>query len=190
MAILTFRVEFFLGSGTRTRAEQVCLCQILTMGWLDLQRSEGSTRDGEQKEAPRIGRNSQRLFGLPRCRSLFLRRRRRGSRLLGRCLRCGGSTGQHGTAESGSSRGHDCERERSDHEDDCGPCGRFGKRVGRRTGPKGSLAALPAESGRDIGALAALQQHNRDQKQTNGDVYDSDQYNHALPFQPARATRR
>jgi len=77
-------------------------------------------------------------------------------------------------------RSENRERDRSHHKDDSRPrsCARQSR--GRAARSEGGLAAHATESRRNVAALAALQQHNDDEKQTNRDVNDRNQYDHEL----------
>ena len=65
-----------------------------------------------------------------------------------------------------------------DHEDDGRPGCSFGQNSCGGAASEGSLAAHAAESGRDIAALPALQQHYDNEKSTDNDVDDGNQNNH------------
>src|SRR5205807_7367447 len=58
------------------------------------------------------------------------------------------------------------------HEENGRNRSRFGESRGRAARAKRGLTALPAEGCRDVSGLAALQQNDDDQKQTNDDVDD------------------
>ena len=68
--------------------------------------------------------------------------------------------------------------DRRDHERHRRPCGSAGQGAGRSPWPKGGLAPLSAERGRNVAALAALQQHNHDDEKTDQDVDSGDDVDH------------
>ncbi len=72
------------------------------------------------------------------------------------------------------------ERDRRQHEENGRNRGRPGERRGGTPRAERGLAALSAEGRRNVPGLAALQQNNDDQKQTNNDVDDGDQDNHGF----------
>src|SRR5258708_39892876 len=92
------------------------------------------------------------------------------------------------TLEHGSrscvSGGVNRQRDRCDHECDRRPCGGFGKCTGRTARAEGGLAALSAECGGDIAALAALQQNHDDDEETNQNVDDGNEIDHIVKFFP------
>src|SRR5215813_10808473 len=59
---------------------------------------------------------------------------------------------------------------RCQHKRHCGPGCRLRKRAGRTARSKCRLATLAAECGRNVTALAALQQYNHDDEKTNNNV--------------------
>ena len=59
------------------------------------------------------------------------------------------------------------------HENDGRPSRRLGQHGGRTARSESRLAALTAEGGSDVAALAALQQYDANQKETNNDVNNS-----------------
>ncbi len=75
-------------------------------------------------------------------------------------------------------RGKYRQRDRGEHEDDGRPRGGLGEHRRGRAASESGLAAHSAESGSNIAALAALQQHDDDEEGTDDDVNDGDQRNH------------
>ena len=71
----------------------------------------------------------------------------------------------------------DRQSNRSHHERHRRPSRRFGERTGGSAGPKRCLTALSSEGGGDVAALAALQQHDHDNEETDHDMDSSDQIN-------------
>lgn len=73
------------------------------------------------------------------------------------------------------------QRDRGNHEGNRRPGGCSGERTGRSPWSESGLAALPAKRGGDIAGIAALQQDNDDDEETNQDVNCNDQtVNHNL----------
>ena len=70
------------------------------------------------------------------------------------------------------------QRDGSDHECHSRPRRGFGKGTGRSARAERGLASLSAERSGDIAALAALQQHNHDDEETDQNVNSGDQVNH------------
>src|ERR1700678_3010443 len=108
---------------------------------------------------------------------LFLRRiswRRCGRLSLGRSRFL---TLQHG-ARPAVLDGIDGERDRRKHEQHGGDRRSLRQGRSRTARPKRRLATLPAESGRNIASLAALQQDNNDEEQAHNYMNDGDENNH------------
>jgi len=108
-------------------------------------------------------------------RTLTLGRGRRGSR----CLLCwsGLHVAQHRSAAVRAASSQDRERNRRQHEGDGRVSGRAAKHRTGGTSAKCSLAAGASKSGRDVGALTVLEQHDDDQESANQNVNDGDQNN-------------
>src|SRR6202012_4128929 len=70
----------------------------------------------------------------------------------------------------------------SDGDDDGGPGGHAGEQIGGTAGTERSLRSLAAEGAGEIGALALLQQDNRDHKERDDDVNDDEKDDHATAF--------
>jgi len=77
-------------------------------------------------------------------------------------------------------RGVDGERHRGQHEENGRDGGCLGERRGCAPRPEGRLTALSAECSRNISSLAALEQHNNNQKQADENVDDGDEYDHEI----------
>ena len=118
---------------------------------------------------------------------LFLRRRwlrcRRSWR-LGRCCRlrrrwCRLDARQNRVRRRHSAATHrkDRQSDRCDHEENSRPGGCLGKSGGCAARTECGLAAHATESSGDIAALAALEQHHDNQKETDQDVHGVDQTN-------------
>lgn len=69
-----------------------------------------------------------------------------------------------------------------DHESHRRPGRGFGERAGRAAGTERCLATLAAESRGNIATLAALQENNDDDEETNEYVDGRNQVNHKLIF--------
>jgi len=77
-------------------------------------------------------------------------------------------------------RSRNGERNRGHQKDDGRPGGGFGENRRGTAWSEGGLAAHASEGRGDVTALAALQQNHDNQKQTNCDVDDRNQYDHEL----------
>jgi len=111
-------------------------------------------------------------------RGLRSRRRWCGS-WLGGLRRCLLYSRQNGTRSrcAAPPHGNNRQRNRGHHEKDRRPGGCSGKRGGGSPRTERRLAPHTAERGRDITALAALQQHHDDQEEAHNNVYRVDQAN-------------
>ncbi len=69
-----------------------------------------------------------------------------------------------------------------DHEQDGRPSSSFRKGAGGSAGAECGLATLASEGGRDITALAALQQHDHNDEETDQKVNSGDKINHGFSF--------
>jgi len=87
-------------------------------------------------------------------------------------------------------RSENRERDRSHHKYDGRPCGCPRQRRRRAARSEGGLAAHATEGRGNVAALAALQQHYDDEKQTNRDVNDRNQYDHELNNSSSGILRR
>ena len=70
----------------------------------------------------------------------------------------------------------------SDHERHRGPRGGPGKGAGRSSRAERGLASLSAESRGNVAALAALQQYDHDDEETDQDVNSGGDVNHKFRF--------
>lgn len=88
------------------------------------------------------------------------------------------------------SAGIDRQGDGRDHERNCGPGSGSRKGAGRSPRAERGLASLPAESRGNVAALAALQQHDHDDEETNQDVNSGDEVNHKFGFSLSSTANR
>ncbi len=139
-------------------------------------RAEPCLRKRRNCEPVRLFRRRSRVRG----RRLSGRSRRRHRTLL--LLRAGRLHAlQYGSA-SRVPRGVNRERDGGDHKDHRRPCGRLLQQAGRTPRAERRLAAHAAESRGDVSRLAALQQHDDDDKETNNYVKNCDDANNHCRF--------
>jgi hypothetical protein len=124
------------------------------------------------------GRQSRRKLFRSWWRRRWLRRRTL-LRGCGRSCRLARGALENRSANAARvSRRHDRKRERSQHENDYSAGRRTRESGCSATRSEGALAAGSAECSGEIGVLAALQQHNDDEKNADNDVDCSENVDH------------
>ena len=106
--------------------------------------------------------------------------------LLRRCRRLLMDRSARGAIEHGATAGvfadQDKEGDGGHHKEDGSPGGKAGEHVGGAARTEGGLRSLATEGASEIGALALLQQDNRDEKERDDDVNDGQEDDHATAF--------
>ena len=101
----------------------------------------------------------------------------------------GFDTGENGVIAAGAGE-HDREANGAKHEDDRGPGGELGEKVGCAAGTEGCLRTLTAEGSGKVGGFALLEENDADDEERDDDVNDNEKNEHRSWFETSWGRRK